>query len=197
MSEALPIRRLITQEAGLSVHELARRLGYRDAARGMRKLEAFLDGDFDNPFIRERLAEAMGRPEDEIEEALAESRKVLEARREAARAEEERRWRAEFKPHGLILTDRDHPRPIFMWAFGYHPEHVDLEGVPEARHVETMLAAIAERRYPDGRLPLWGRITGFAINRTPDHAVLYDPQGRQLETRDRAVRLGEGYMALG
>jgi len=169
---------------------LARRLGYRKPTRGKRKIETFLNGDFDNPFLRRRLTETLGIPEPEFEEALAESRRVLAARAAASRAEAEARWRKDFQPHGLILTDERRPRSILAFSFGAHPEYVPLDGIPERSWVETMLEAIAERRLPGGRLPLWGRITGFVINHTPDHATRYDLSGRPIEVLDRALRLG-------
>lgn len=55
--------------------------------------------------------------------------------------------------------------------------------------------AYCQAQAPEG-VPLYGPVTGFIINYTPDEAVRYDLEGQTLETRDAAVRVSSAFVRL-
>ena len=55
------------------------------------------------------LPAALEVPVDVIKRAVEESRKYLRESEEAA-------WRAAFRPHAIILTERQRPQPLFVAA---------------------------------------------------------------------------------
>ncbi len=95
---------------GLTKSELARRLGYRNIAKGLRRLDQVCDGRFEHAeALLKSLPDALAVDPVVVETAIAET---LEQQRRA----QEREWRAAFVPHAVILTERLTPEPIFVAA---------------------------------------------------------------------------------
>jgi hypothetical protein len=90
--------------------ELVRRCGYKNLAKGLRRLEALHGGELKSTrgLIR-GLPQALDLPAEVIQKAIDDTTKQLHEAHEAA-------WRAAFKPHAIILTDRKIPQPIFVAA---------------------------------------------------------------------------------
>ena len=106
--EALVRRRC--NELGLTQPELIRRCRYQNVSKGLRRLEQLYSGDFKKSAgLIDKLAVAVNVPVDTINHAVEESRKYLREAEEAA-------WRAAFRPHAIILTERQIPQPIFVAA---------------------------------------------------------------------------------
>ena len=97
-------------ELGLTQPELIRRCRYQNVSKGLRRLEQLYSGDFKKSAgLIDKLAVAVNVPVDTINHAVEESRKYLREAEEAA-------WRAAFRPHAIILTERQIPQPIFVAA---------------------------------------------------------------------------------
>ena len=95
-------------ELGLKPVELVRRCGYQNASKGLRRLEQLRAGDFASTTgLLRTLPAALQLPVDVVEEAIQATQRY---QREAAEAA----WRAAFRPHAVIITERTIPQPIFV-----------------------------------------------------------------------------------
>jgi hypothetical protein len=119
--EPLALTTLITsrcQELRLTRAQLVQRAGYKNVAKGIRRLEGLLAGDLEaGKSLIQGLPAALNLPADLINRAVEETRRQIEHARYRAAQEEEAAWRASFKPHAIILTERNRPEPIFVAAF--------------------------------------------------------------------------------
>ena len=170
-SEPLSITTLITsrrQELGLTHAQLVKRAGYKNVTKGIRRLEGLLAGDLKTSrSLIQGLPAALNLPADLINRAVEETRRQIEQARYRAAQEEEAAWRASFKPHAIILTERNRPEPIFVAAF-IGVERLlrvdfDLEGDRES-YVQKALQGVQRHLAKwRGTIPAFGRpISGQA-----------------------------------
>ena len=119
MNQQFAIAALISdgrRELGISNGALVRRLGYSNAGKGARRLEALRQGDLSNKFILDALPAALGLAADEVNRAIRATSDQL-AEKERLRMEaEEQRYRERFKPHGIWATEFERPTSITMVA---------------------------------------------------------------------------------
>jgi len=132
----LPIDELISSrsnELGIGPVDVVRRCGYKNIAKGLRRLENLRRGDIQSArALISGLPRALGVPVEVVEKAVEDTaRQLLDA--------DETAWRASFKPHAIILTDRKIPQPIFVAA---------MIGVDELLRIDFPLLA-ASQMYPD------------------------------------------------
>jgi|HubBroStandDraft_6_1064221.scaffolds.fasta_scaffold118030_2 hypothetical protein len=192
----------------LSRSDLVRRAGYKNIAKGLRRLDELLAGDLGKTgnLIR-ALPAALDVPTEMVEHAIEETRRRIAEAQEAARQAREWAWRAAFMPHAIILTERTVPQPIFVAAIiGVERLlRIDFDlALPPISYVNQAFAGIRRRlsefrsgscRIP-GALPGFGRPIGLIVNYTPDRAIRFDPDGNALDTLPRARRLAEAYIAI-
>ena len=219
MPDTTPLASLLRArmaELGLDPAALGLRLGYSNPAKAAGRVLALLDGNV--PFssksrrAAERLPEALGLPREAVDEAVGRTdaffadraREVEdERRREAERAEAG--WRAAFRPHAVLQTERTMPSSITMCVVSGGAERwlivrLDLSQ-PPASFVGQVLAALPDRTKPgpDGThgVMFFGRVLGFYINYTPDRCVRFDLAGEAVEVLPGAYRQAEGTFSLG
>jgi hypothetical protein len=101
----------------LSRPDLIRRAGYKNIAKGLRRLDELLAGDLNKTggLIR-ALPAALDVPPEVVEHTIEERRRRIAEAQEAARQAREAAWRDGFRPHAIILTERTVPQPIFVAA---------------------------------------------------------------------------------
>jgi hypothetical protein len=175
-------------ELGLSRGEFAKRLGYKNIAKGIRRIDALCEGDVEGTkqFL-DVLPQALETSAETVKRALDQTVRELEL---AAKHEAEARdkiWRENFCPHAVILTERTVPSPIFVAAMiGVEKLlriDIDLTQGPVS-FVRQVLDRLPER------VPAFGNPVGFVINYSPDKAVRFDPNGQPIAILDKAVRPG-------
>lgn len=199
MDEPLPIAKLIesrSRELGLRRSALVRRMGYSEAglSKGLKRLEQICRGEFALTQVAlKRLPEALEMPPDLVERAVSDSRQRLDEVREAAE-------RAVFKPHAIILTEKLIPHPIFIAAVTGAPKWKRIE-LDAARGPETFLEqalAVTRQRMAmfGGTLPMFGKVTGLAVNYAYDLHVRYDLEGRETGAHRAMLRSGEAKWEL-
>jgi hypothetical protein len=182
-------------ELGLRPVELVRRCGYQNVSKGLRRLEQLRAGEFARTTgLVRALPTALEVPVDAVREAVEKTQRYLQECAEAA-------WRADFRPHAIIITERSRPEPIFVAAFiGVDVllrVDFDLTAAPDTfakQSLDGLRRKLARWR---GSLPAFGRPTGFIINYSPDRAVRFDLEGKPAELFDRAFRLGEATLSIG
>ena len=193
----LPIGLLIStrqRELGITTAEIARRVGYRNIGKGIRRINELCQGDFRAAqFIVAGLPHALELPEDDVRRAIHATEDELAAQERAWIEEEERRYRATFRPHVLWVTEMLIPRPIFVAAF-LGVENLLRFDLDIEQGEETYVAqAIAAN-------PSWagpfGEVVGFCVNFMPDRAVKYDLAGNVLAVLSKAERPGHADLTL-
>jgi hypothetical protein len=181
-----PLHRLIEGRRaalGLARTELLRRMGYKSISKGIRRLEAIKRGDLsDAQFFHAPLAQALEVEPEVVEDAFQATRKQVAAEHDAA-------YRAAFRPHLVWITHYRVPHPIHVAALfgGVEKKHAFFEPGSDP---ETFLAQAKAMLVDPPLVPGFGAIEGFVINYSPDEAVRFDLQGRELERLPRAKRVG-------
>ena len=124
MNQQLPIQALIENrrwEFGLTRIDLVRRAGYANTAKGLRRLEALMNDDLDSTKgLIATLPEALDLPPEIIAEAIEETRREMHEREEQA-------WRAAFRAHGIILTEKRMAEQITFALLTGAPRHLGIE----------------------------------------------------------------------
>ena len=106
---------------------------------------------------------------------------------------EELEWRAAFRPHAIIATERSVPSPIFVAALiGVEKiRRIDFDtSLPEETFVRQALAKTPAHTIA------FGRPIGVTVNYAPDRAVRYDLRGNPIEIRAEAIRCGKAYLTV-
>jgi hypothetical protein len=201
--QTLPIETLVRdrcEELGLKPVELVRRCGYQNMSKGLRRIEQLRAGDFAGTSgLLRTLPVALQVPVDVVEEAIQATQRYLREAPEAA-------WRAAFRPHAVIITERTIPQPIFMACMTGVDTllRVDFDPIGDERTYvsQTINGILAKlRRWSSSSeehvglfthsLPAFGRPMGFAVNYSCDHAVRFDLEGNALEVLPGAYRIGQ------
>jgi len=175
-------------ELGLSRGEFAKRLGYRNIAKGIRRIDALCEGDIKGTkqFL-DVLPQALETSADTVKRALEQTVRDIELAQTQEAEVRDKIWREIFYPHAIILTERTVPSPIFVAALiGVEKLlriDLDLTQGPVS-FVRQVLA-----RLPEG-VPAFGKPIGFVINYSPDKAVRFDRNAHPIAILNKAVRPG-------
>lgn len=194
----LPITTLIEgrlRELSLTRVGLARRAGYTNISKALRRIEHLCEGEFRSTRgLIHALPLALEIPADLVKQAVEDSKRQIADAEEAA-------WRATFVPHAIILTERATPEPIFVAAFIGVDRLIRLDLDLSESPVSFVGQALegVRRRLAEwnGRsLPAFGRPIGIIVNYSPDHAVRFDLQGRPVMAYERAYRPGMASLSI-
>jgi hypothetical protein len=185
---------------GLDRGQLARRCGYQNVSKGLRKIDRILGGAISETATRPLLAalqSALEANDAEFSDAIAATDARLNATARAVEAEADRCWRASFTPHGYLLGSSPRPASITIYAMSGGSERwlkirLDLSQSPAAFARQAMAAL-----HKSAVVPFHGLATGFVINYTPDSAVRFDVHGDPVEVLDRAYRPGSVSVLVG
>jgi hypothetical protein len=183
MPEATALERLLQERMaalGLSRGSVGERLSPANPSKALRRLDDFSSrGVRPSEDLPERLAAVLGVSEAELMNAARATREVIEAQGEAD-------YRARFQPHAIWTTVRSQPSSTAMAGFINAPVRLMLSFPADLSTHDFV--AYCQAQAPKG-VPLYGPVTGFIINYTPDRAVRYDLNGETQETRDVAMRV--------
>lgn len=130
--------------------------------------------------MRRDLATALAVSLEEVDAAIDASRQARWARFDAE-------WRTAFVPHAMLTTTNRIPQPIFAAAMTGATEKLRID-LPEAVPRVNWPRWVADRLPPG--LGGFGRVTGFALNYTPDCAVFFDRDANPLREETEAYRRG-------
>ena len=117
-----------------------------------------------------------------VEYAIEQTRHRIAEAQEVSRQAREADWRAAFRPHAIILTERTVPQPIYVAAaigvgrllrIDFDLALSPLSYVKQA--LTGILGKLVEFRIQTSRtpeeIPAFGRPIGMIVNFTPDRAV--------------------------
>jgi hypothetical protein len=181
-------------ELSLSRGEFVKRLGYKNIAKGIRRIDALCEGDVEGTkqFL-DVLPQALETSADTVTRALDQTVREIELAEKQEAEARDKIWRETFHPHAVILTERTVPSPIFVAAMiGVEKLlRIDLDATQgPATFVRQMVNHLPER------VPAFGNTIGFVINYSSDKAVRFDLNGQPIATLDKAVRAGTAVLRL-
>ena len=195
------------QETIPRFHDAASR-SHKNIAKGLRRLDDLLSGELDKTRnLICALPVALDVPPAVVEHAIEETRRQISDAKEATWQAREAAWRAAFKPHAIILTERTVPQPIFAAAIiGVERLlRIDFDlGLSPVSYAGQALAGIrrklSEFKCESGRipeaLPAFGRPIGVIVNYKPDRAIRFDLDGNAVEIVTCAHRPADAYIAI-
>jgi hypothetical protein len=170
----LPIHDLVEtrlKELGIQRSEFARRCGFKNVAKGIRRIEAMCAGDLVSlsaKMILKALPRALEVSEEIAEDIVRETAVLLEQNERRAVAERDAAWRASFKPKAYFCGTETSPSSITMCGFSGGPERwlrIPLDcSQPPITYAVQALAVV--RKTP--AVTFFGPTTGFIVNYTPD-----------------------------
>jgi hypothetical protein len=182
-------------ELGLSRGEFAKRLGYKNVAKGIRRIDALCEGDTEGTkHFLEVLPRILETSTETVKHALDQTVRELELAEKQEAEARDKLWRENFCPHAIILTEHTVPSPIFVAAMiGVEKLlRIDLDATQgPVSFVRQVLDRLPER------VPAFGKPTGFVINYSPVQAVKFDSNGQPIAILDKAVRPGTAVLHLG
>lgn len=197
MFRPLPIEVFVRsrlKELGLSRSELAFRAGYRNATKGLRRLDELFAGDFQSTRgLVAALPAALALPKASVQHALEASLRQISETKEAASLEA-------FRPHAIILTERLIPQPLHIAALlgiaRLKRVEFDLDCVPTSFVNQTLCGLNEKLETWQGIIPTFGAPTGFVINYRTNRAVRYDLDGNPIDTFAHAVTIGDSSLSV-
>ena len=168
-----PIGRLIlerTKTLGLSRTDLVQRFGYVSLNSGQRALTELLMTGTPTPIIAAKLAEALEVEQDLLDAVLAATARQRHDEARSRILEQERAYRAAFRPHLQIQTEHAIPSPIFIAAL-IGTARLRLIALPDdtfsAEHEtrDRIVKSVIVEHYRDhaGYVPAFGTIIGYVL----------------------------------
>jgi hypothetical protein len=171
-----------------------KRLGYKNIAKGIRRIDALCDGDLEGTkqFL-DVLPQALETSAETVKRALEQTVRELELAEKQEAEARDKIWRENFRPHGVILTEKTVPSPIFVAAMiGVEKLlRIDLDATQgPVSFVRQVLD-----RLPEG-VPAFGKPVGFVINYSPNQAVRFDPNGQPIAILDKPSVQGPPFFSV-
>jgi hypothetical protein len=183
-------------ELGLNKARLVRLAGYKNEAKGIRRLNSLIAGDLETTrWLIQKLPAALNLPTDVISEVVDQTRQQIASVRRREDEQAEMEWRDNFQPHAIILTERTRPEPVFVAAIigAERLLRVDFDLDREGEsYVKKSLEGV-ERRVAkwNGTIPAFGRPTGLIVNYAPNFAVRFDLRGTSQEIFGEVYQIGQ------
>ena len=176
------------QDLGIRRADLARRMGYVNIAKGCRRIDQICAGDLE---LAENLRIALSQGLAVDVEVIDESIEFTRAERIAA---EDEAYRQSFKPHAVILTERQVPTQVTFYAVTGGARH---RIIPFKEGSTPKTYAVQAREALPETVPGLGRPTGYVVNYSPDYALWFNREGRLVGRLDRALRVGQSAVIVG
>lgn len=183
-----PLARLINDrlsDLGTSRVELVQRLGFVNRSKGLRRLDVFIATGQHTSHRLKGLADVLGLNTTQVDAIAASTRQQIADAEEAAARER-------FRPHILVLTERQDGKrvPFFVQAFFCGKKVMGLpdgfDSWSSSKQV-SQAARIVRRQFVEsgGEQGIWGTIKGYRLQRTFDHAVVLNTDGTIREGFNR------------
>lgn len=162
----------------------------------MRRLDQLVQGNFESTSALLRsLPDALGVSPEVVATAVEASKRHLRETEEAA-------WRAAFRPHAIIITERARPEPLFvaciigferLLRIDFDPSSDPLSFAKQA--IDGVRAKLA--KWQSSELPAFGRPVAVIVNYSPDRAIEFDLNGNPVKAFDRARRIADVSFSIG
>jgi hypothetical protein len=182
-----PIQQLIEDRCrilSISRRQVVHRAGYRNLAKGLRRLDELPAGELHTTRgLIERLPAALDVPPETVNAAISETDRQI-------RAEADQAYRAAFRPHAVILTEHTRPTHITFAAITGADARLRIDFEPRSNrltYIKQALRAVRQR----SPIRFYGHAVGVVVNFSPDEAVRFDLNGEPREVLPRAYEPGQ------
>jgi hypothetical protein len=201
VSTELPIATLVLDRSrmlGLSRSDVVRRAGFKNVAKGVRRLDDLCSGDTKaTASLIRGLPAALNLPTEIIDIAVRQTQRQIEDAARIAQQERDAKWRADFQPSAYLLGTETRPTQITIFGMTGGSERwlrIPLDLTKPALTFASQALAVA-RRIP--RIPFFGPTIGYVVNYTTDCAVRFDLNGDPVQQLDRAYSPGNVAVLMG
>ena len=198
--------RFITEEMKrqkLKRSEVARRLGYTNINRGLRRLDECIEEAALHNFIVQNLHIAFRVEQSVVQEVLKITKQQILKRRKDLKVETEGRARETFRPHLSIITERSRPTSITMALLtGMADRTVNLPENFAAHSPEKQLEivqSVVHRHYVDNRgdCLFFGEILGYYYFHHFRENTRLDVEGNVEMDETTPYTPPQGYITIG
>ncbi len=191
-SVQLAIEALILERCAavkLKRSDLVRRAGFKNVAKGLRRLDELCAGKLQSTAsLVAGLPAALELPPGVVDDAVRQTEEQVAEARRIAEQEEEAVWRAKFQPCAYFVGTTERPSSISMYGLTGGADRwlkIPLDiSQPPVTFAAQALAVV--RQTP--AVSFFGPTTGFIVNYAPDSAVRFDLNGNPVEVLDQAYR---------
>ena len=203
MDPRYPIHELIEarmKQIGLGRGELALRCGFKNVAKGLRRIDAVCNGDISSKgatMVIDAIPAALEIDKNKVDEALQKTAKIIEEAEQSAAAAGEAAWRASFLPCAYLLGTNTRPSSITLCGISGGPKRWLTIPLDTSRPPETFAAQALAVAKETPTVPFFGRTTGVIVNYTPDSAVRFDLDGAPVQEFDQAYEPGQVTILIG
>jgi hypothetical protein len=132
----------------LSKARLGRLAGYKNETKGIGRLDSLIAGDLETTRrLIQGLPAALNLPTDVISGVVEQARQQIAATKRRQAEQVEMKWRDNFQPHAVILTERTRPEPIFVAAIVGSKRllRIDFDLNGERDYINKALEAVQRR----------------------------------------------------
>jgi hypothetical protein len=175
-----------------------RRAGFKNIAKGLRRLDELCAGDLKTTAsLIVGLPAALDLPKEVIDETMRQTVQQLDEAARIAEEVQEAAWRASFRPCAYLLGTESRPSQITIYGMTGGAERwlrIPLDLSKPAVTFASQAFAVALRT---PTVPFFGPTIGFIVNFTPDFAVRFDTSGNPVEAFDRAYVPGQVSIVIG
>ena len=189
---------------GLDQEGLACRLGYGNPIKAAGRVHALCYGHLTSRKSQnalKRLPQTLEVPPEVVQRAVAATEQLFadekrqqQEERHSAEAKREAEWRAHFRAHTVIQTERTVPSQITICGLTGGAERWLVIPLGTSKPPITFVQQTLE--HLPTHVPFFGRPVGFVVNYSPDQAVRYDLTGTPVEVLSKAYRVGTILVAL-
>ena len=178
--------------------ELVRRAGFKNVAKGIRRLDELCGGELQKTeWLMKGLPSALELAPHLVADAFRETEKQLAEIKRRADAEREALRRASFRPSSYLVGTERRPTQITIYAISGGAERwrripLDLSQ-PAVTFVKQALIVVRKTRV----VPFFGPTIGFVVNYSPDRAVRFDLAGNPVAVLNRAYEPGQFTLFIG
>ena len=200
----------IVEQSGLSRSAFVQSLGYKNVAKGLRALDAWLETAHGSGFVLENLVKVHHLDPVVLRNALEETGRRRRRQEEQASIAQEKHDREHFRPYVFVETNPSRPVSIAIAAFiGMAMKFVRLTGrpvgagkvfedLPEPEQLAFVQSIVREHYVVEGgKCPLFGDITGYRYVRTYDQNLRLTIHGEIVLVEDRHFEPGSTSITVG
>src|ERR1035437_7835838 len=198
---AYPISRFLRQiitDSGLRRSEFVHAIGYKNAAKGLRRLDEWLENGSGDEGCLQRMVDALHPDPAELENALVETERIHQREHDEAVREIEQRERRRFKPFVWVHTvDGAHS---FLTALGERQVKVlwmleGFENLSEPARLEAVQHRVREHyQKTGGKYIGFGDTLRYRYASDFDHSIVLDIHGNVIEENGGRFLLPEVWM---
>jgi hypothetical protein len=171
--------------------DLVRRAGFKNVAKGLRRLDQLCSGELKaTRALIAGLPAALELPPEVIFDAIRQTERQIAEAKQIAKQQEDAVWRANFRPCAFLVGTTTRPSSGFMFEISGGTDRWLRIPLDLSQSLVTFRNQALDVVRTTPSIMFFGATTGFVINYTPDFALRFDVNGNMVEMLARAYRPG-------